>query len=58
MSISDLILLTGELEEILSCLIIDSDLGELGGVDDWLVDEEDHGDDGGFLLSSTSPPSA
>jgi len=50
MSINDLILLIGELEEILSCLIIDGDLGELGAVDDWLVDEEDHGNDGGFIL--------
>ena len=50
MSICDLILLIGELEEILSCLIIDDDLGKLGGVDDWLVDEEDHGDNGGFIL--------
>jgi hypothetical protein len=33
MSISDLILLTDELEEIFTCPVVDGDLGELGGVD-------------------------
>jgi hypothetical protein len=33
MSISDLILLTGELEEFFPCPIVNGDVGELGEVD-------------------------